>query len=202
MSQNIREVVAIFHDEHSLQDAVAELLLHGFDRSSCSVLAGRHTVERQLGHYFNRIAEIEDDPDVPRFHYMGPDSRVVAMGALASGLAYAGAVGSAGLIIATGGTAAAALLGAALVGGAGGIVGTALSRVISSHHAAYLKEQLDRGGLILWVRADGKEQEALAGEVLRHHAARDVHAHALSPARMTTEGGVSYSLSFMNLLGL
>lgn len=202
MAQNIREVIAVFHDERSLQDAVAELLLHGFDRASFSILAGRHTVERQLGHYFNRVAEIEDDPGVPRFHYMGPDSRVIAMGAVASGLAYAGAVGSAGVIIATGGTAAAALLGAVLIGGAGGVIGTALSRVISAHHETYLKQQLERGGLILWVRAETAEQEATASDVLRHHAARDVHSHDLPPAEFQREGGVSYSLSFMNWLGL
>jgi hypothetical protein len=202
MANGFREVVAVFHDEKSLQSAVDDLLIHGFDRSSCSVLAGRHTMERDLGHYFRHVAEIEDDPKVPHIAYIGPHSRATGMGAIAGGMVYVGAVASVGAIVATGGTAAAALLGAAIVGGAGGIIGAALTRVIGTHHASYLKDQLDRGGLILWVRAENPAYEKLACEILRDHAANDIHGHDVPGVEMSREGGVSHALSFMNWLGL
>jgi hypothetical protein len=202
MGIGIREVVAVFHDEQSLQHAVDDLMIQGFDRSSCSVLAGRRTVEKAIGHYFGRVAEIEDDPDVPHASYQGPRSRVTGMGAMASGLVYVGAVASVGAIVATGGTATAALIGAVLVGGAGGLIGTALSRVIGARHEQYLRDQLERGGLILWVRAESAAQEQRASAVLRAHAADDVHGHDVPATRWTRDGGVSYALSFMNRLGL
>lgn len=202
MANTIREVVAVFHDERSLQEAVDELLRNGFDRAACSLLAGRHSVEKHLGRYFKRVSEVEDDPEVPYIPYIGSDSRTVAMGAVASGIAYIGAVTSIGVIIASGGTAAAALAGAAIVGGAGGIIGAALSTVIGRHHEKYIKDQLERGGLLLWVRTENPAREKLACEILRRDAGGHVHGHDIPAHDLPRGGGESYALSFMNRLGL
>jgi hypothetical protein len=42
----IREAVAVFHDEKSLQSAVDSLLIAGFDRSHLSLLAGEASIEQ------------------------------------------------------------------------------------------------------------------------------------------------------------
>ena len=90
----------------------------------------------------------------------------------------------------------------ALAGGAGGLVGAGLSRYIDSHHAHYLQEQLDHGGLLLWVRTPDEEQERKAVNILKRYSAEDVHLQDLPEAAFSTEGGVSLGTSFMKRLGL
>jgi hypothetical protein len=198
--QTVREAVGVFHDEASLQAAADELLIAGFDRSHLSLLAGDKTVEKELGHKYAKVAEIEDDPAVPYLAYIGSDSRTEAKGAVIGGLAYVGALGTVGLIVASGGTVAAALVGAAVAGGAGGLVGATLSSFIDSHHAHYLQEQLDRGGLLLWVRTPDALHEHRALDILRRHSAEDVHVHDLPDLAFEMKGGVSHDTSFMNRL--
>jgi hypothetical protein len=93
------------------------------------------------------------------------------------GLMYVGAVAAAGGIVASGGTLAGAIVAAALAGGAGGVTGTILAKLIEYHHADHLQEQLDHGGLLLWVRTRDGAHEARALEILARHSARDVHVH-------------------------
>ena len=55
----------------------------------------------------------------------------------------------------------------------------------------------------LWVRVKDETQERLAGEILRRHAAEDVHGHDLAAIDYgRIKGGMSRSMSFMNRLGL
>ena len=201
-NETIREAVGVFHDERSLRSAVDELLISGFDRSALSLVAGHKAVENKLGHTYKSVAEIEDSVEVPCHAYMGIDSRTEAESALIGGLAYVGAVSAAGLIVASGGALAMALLGAATAAGAGGLVGAALSAVLERRHAEYLREQLDRGGLLLWVRTYDANEEKRASEILNRWLAEGVHVHDLPAAKFSTEGGVSRELSFMNTLGL
>lgn len=198
----VREAVGVFNDEASLVDSVDELMLAGIDRSAISLLAGHRAVERTLGRYFRKVSEIEDDPEVPRLAYAGPDSRTEFEAAIGGGLGYVGAVAGAGFVVASGGAVGAAILAAALAGGAGGFVGGFLSRFINRQHARHLQEQLDRGGILLWVRVNDPDHEAKALEILRRHAAGDVHVHDLGELSIATEGGESYDMSFMKRLGL
>lgn len=199
---SVREAVCVFQDETSLQAAADELMASGFDRSHLSLLAGEKTVEQRLGHKYDKVAEIEDDTAVPTLAYVGKDSRTEAEAAVISGLAYVGALGALGGIVASGGTIAIALAGAAAAGGAGGAIGAMLSRYIEEHHARHLQDQLDHGGLLLWVRTSDPGRETKAVEILARHSAKDVHVHDLPEAAYATEGGVSYVTSFMNRLGL
>ncbi len=89
-----------------------------------------------------------------------------------------------------------------MAGGAGGLIGARLSGFIDSHHAHYLQDQLDRGGLLLWVRTPDAEHERRATEILERHSAEDVHVHDLPDLRFETTGGVSHDTSFMNRLGM
>src|SRR5579884_2400592 len=67
----VREAVGVFHDSASLQRAVDELLVHGFDRSFLSLMATGDTVERELGHRYRRVEEMADDPHAPHVAYVG-----------------------------------------------------------------------------------------------------------------------------------
>jgi hypothetical protein len=88
-------------------------------------------------------------------------------------------VGLAGAVVASGGALAAAITAAAIGGGAGGMAGIGLSSFISQHHADYLQEQLDKGGLLLWVRTRDAAHEERAKEILSRHSAHDVHVHGV-----------------------
>jgi hypothetical protein len=203
MAENkIREAVGVFHDEKALQSAADGLLTAGFDRSHLSLLASEHAVEAKLGHAYEKVSELEDDPEVPTLAYIGSDSRTEAETAVTTGLAYIGALGTAGAIVASGGTVGAALIGAAMAGGAGGLIGSSLARFIENHHADRLQEQIDHGGLLLWVRTPDENHEARACEILRRNGAEDVHVHSLPDIDYTTEGGISHDTSFMERLGL
>ncbi len=197
-----REAVGIFHDEKSLRSAADALMISGFDRSYLSLLASDKAVDDKLGHHYDRVAELEDDPDVPTQAYVGSDSRAEAQGAIVGGLVYVGAIASIGAIVASGGTMAAALIGAVVAGGAGGALGTVLARLLSTHHATNLETQLQRGGLLLWVRTPDAEHEQRAIEILREHGAEDVHVHTLPGESGKRTEGVSHDLSFMNALGM
>jgi hypothetical protein len=175
----VREAVGVFDSPDKLQDAIDDLMSSGFDRAELSLLAAEKTIEEKLGHKYQKIADLEDDASVPRACYVSTESIGDAEGGLIGGLAYVAAGAALGPIVASGGTLAAALAGAALAGGAGGLVGAALARLVGDHHAHHLKEQLDYGGLLLWVRTWDAEDEKHAIEILTKHSGRDVHVHTL-----------------------
>ena len=175
------EAVAVFHDARTLQSAADALMVAGFDRANLSLLASQDTVEKKLGHVYDSVTELEDDPQVPTQAYAGEDSRTEGMALIASGLFYVGAVTAAGAVVASGGTVAAAIAGALALGGTGGVLGVALARLLGSHHAEALQRHLDRGGLLLWVRTVDTAHESRALEILKANGGEDVHQHELAP---------------------
>ena len=49
-------------------------------------------------------------------------------------------------------------------------------------YADWLQEQLDRGGILLWVRTDTPEDERKALRILTQHSAHDIHIHEVPVA--------------------
>jgi hypothetical protein len=177
--QTMSEAVGVFEDSTRLQEAIDELLSAGFDRAELSLLAGEDAVAEKLGHRYKKVQEIEDDTSLPRQAYVSPESIGDAQGGLIGGLMYVGAGAAAGAVVASGGAFAAAIAAASLAGGAGGLIGGILARWLGAHQAHHVQEQLDHGGLLLWVRTRDKAHERRAVEILKRHSGRDVHVHAL-----------------------
>tara|TARA_R110000765_G_scaffold226369_1_gene330272 strand:- start:172 stop:729 length:558 start_codon:yes stop_codon:yes gene_type:complete len=176
----IREAVGIFDTEETLQAAIDDLLCHGFDRAEISVLAPVTAVEEKLGHRFESVADIEDEQGISAKMYVPLETIGDAEGAVIGSLMYVGAF--AGIVlVASGGALAAALAGLAL-GGSGTALGVALARFIKQHHADYIADQLEKGGLLLWVRTWNEQDEAKATELLSAHSGHDVHVHGF-PAK-------------------
>lgn len=181
-SNGVREAVGVFSSEAALQAAIDELLVTGFDRAELSLLASEATVNEKLGHRYQKVAELEDDPRVPSSAYVSPETVGDAEGAVIGGLMYVGAGLLMGPVAASGGGIA-AIAAAALTGGTvGGGIGALLAGLIGKSHADYIQEQLDHGGLILWVRVWDGAREAKALEILKRHSGRDVHAHEVAQA--------------------
>jgi hypothetical protein len=175
------EAVALFHDVKSLQAAIDELLTSGFDQGCLSVLGNEKAIEDKLGHSYGSTRDLEDNPNVPRATWV-PDESIVAEAACIGTPAYLSAIIGSLMVFASGGTLLGGVAIAAVAGGAGATVGTALAGIVGHEHAKHLNEQLNRGGLLLWVRTRDVEAEKKALDVLRRHSGQDVHLHPVPSA--------------------
>lgn len=175
----VREAVAAFTKAENLEAAIDELLSSGFSRAELSLLAGSETVRSKLGHTFTSTRELEDDVDVPSIAYVARESVGDAEGAAIGGLMYIGAFLAFGPVVASGGTIGAAILAAVLGGGGGAAIGSIFAALIGKKHSDYLQEQLENGGILLWVRTRDAKHEERAQEILKHHSGQDVHVHGI-----------------------
>jgi hypothetical protein len=175
----IREAVGVFHYWDNLQRAVDDLLHNGFDRSEISLLAGEDAVSEKLGHVYEKVSELEDDPDVPRRAFVGKDSLTEGKASAIGALGYVGAVTAVGAIVASGGALAWVIIGGLAAGGGGAALGTLLARALGRGQAKDLHVQIEKGGLLLWVYTRDAEHEERATKILKMHGADDVHVHAL-----------------------
>ncbi len=176
----IREAVAVFDDVEALQAAIDELESSGFDRAKISLLAGAQSVEEKLGHVYLKVEELEDDPNILRTAYVSTESIGDAQGALIGGLLYVGAMAAAGAVVASGGALMTAIGAAGLAGGTGVALGSILARIVGEDHAINLQNQIDRGGILLWVRTTDQKSEERAKQILTRHSAHDVHIHDIA----------------------
>jgi len=178
-AQGAREAVAVFHQVAPYQAAIDELCDAGFDRADLSLLASQQAVEQKLGHAYTKVSEVENNDAVPRAAYVDHTSVAEARTGVIGGLAYIGAMAALGVVVASGGGLAAAIAAAAIAGGGGGALGAAAGRFIGRDHAQQLQAQLDKGGLLLWVRTPDAAHEQKALEILKKHGGEDAHVHSL-----------------------
>jgi hypothetical protein len=171
MPNVIREIVAAFDTPEALDNAVFALETQGFDRAAFSVLATEETVNSTLGHRYEQVKEVEDDPQTPREAFFSRMSRLEAEAFPIPVLASLGWLSVAGI----GGP-----ITAVVAAGMGGLIGAVLSESIHHHHAMRVQEQLARGGLVLWVSARDEEAQEKALRILREQGAHDLHAHSVS----------------------
>lgn len=183
-AETIREAVAAFDDPEALQAAVSDLQSHGFDRADISFMA-RDDLEQRVAPEHGDVRKAEDDPKVKRAPVVVDTDirqrRILDISAAATVAAFA----AAGFTVMTGGAAAlAAGLAVAAGGGVGGL-GALLGKVYGGEHRKYLEEQLERGGVLVWVRLRDAAAEPRALDILRRHGGHDVHVHEV-PATVPT----------------
>lgn len=171
------EAVAVFHDVPSFQAAIDDLLLAGFDSADINVLAHADAILTKLGRAYTSTKDFMDDPDAPRIGYVPDETIGDAEGAVIGAGIYIPAIVGSLAVVASGGTLLGAIAAAAVAGGAGGLVGAALARFIGHEHAKHLDQHLQHGGLLLWVRARDPKHADKALDILRRHAADEVHLH-------------------------
>src|SRR5689334_16105151 len=152
----VREAVAVLQDVGALEAAVAALRAAGFAEGDVSLLAGRDAVESKLGHMYRRVEELEDDPAAPRTAFVALENLGDREDRVVSSLTVLPTLIAAGTVVASAGAVAAAVVGTAV---AGATLGTVLSHFMNKSQADWLQEQLDRGGLLLWVRTPTPERE-------------------------------------------
>lgn len=173
----IREAVAVFSDPDKLGAAVSDLQGHGFDRSEISVMAKDDPLAGHTAEAYADIRQAAEDPGAERQAVVGQtdlqQGRILGT-SLASVIA---AFAAAGITVATGGAAVAAIAAAIAAGGGAGAVGALVGKAADQGQAAYLNDQLQKGGVLLWVRTRSPAAERRATEILRRHGASNVHVH-------------------------
>lgn len=177
----VREVVAVFHDSEKLEAAVDDLEKAGFLQTNISIMAGSKAVSDKLGHRFEPIEEMEDDPTIPRRTFVGKADRSVEESAAIGLPMYIGAMVGSVAVVASGGAAAMALLAAAAGGVIGGGLGGILARGIGKAEANRLEGNLRDGGILLWVAVSDANAEKTAIDVLNKASGTDVHVHEIEP---------------------
>jgi len=171
----IREAVGVFQASGDMEAAIEDLQENGFDRASISLLGA---ADRFVATRLTR--ELEDDPRAPRAAFVSSESIGAAKGALIGGmLAVCGAL-AAGISISAGASLAVTIAVTATVGIAAMLTGYGLARQVESRHDRTLKSQLERGGLLVWVRTRNSREEDRASKVLKRNGARDVHVHDIT----------------------
>lgn len=176
---NVKEAVGVFRSAEDLQGAIDQLLSSGWDRADISLLASEKAVDERLGHHYEKVAELEDDPSAARTAYVEKESLGGAQGGLIGGLAYIGAIVGAGATVASGGALGVALGAAAAAGGAGGLIGSLFAAALGAQEARKIEEHLKHGGFLLWVRVWDGQRADEAAEILSSNNGQDVHIHTI-----------------------
>jgi len=175
----VDEAVAVFHSTDDLQAAIDELQSNGFMRQGLSILADEKTVAEKLGHRYQKVRDAEDSEDAPRTIFI-PNETLGEAEATVIGLPlYLAATTATAVTVASGGTVLATTLAATAAGVAGAGIGTIFAHMIAKHHADFIQEQIDLGGILLWVNLRSPEMIEKATKILKKHAAHDVHVHRI-----------------------
>lgn len=179
---SMREAVAVFDDEDEMLDVIEELESSGFDRAELSVMPSIEVVEEKIGHKLYSVEELEDDPDAPRAFHLDAASWGDAKGVLIGAPLYAGAFSMA----IAGAVNRMPLMSIILLVIAGGAIGASmgffLAAWIKKRHQRRIDEQIERGGLVLWINIRDQEHEDRVKDILSHHTAHDVHLHNIAAA--------------------
>ncbi len=177
--RTIREAVGVFNDADSLERAIDDLRTHGFARHEYTVLADTKTIEKKLGHIYRRVEDMEDNHYAPRTVFSTQDSIGELQAALFGDTLCLAVIATMAAVMASGGTLLTTAIAATAAGVGGGAIGNVLSRMVGKRHANYIQDQIQHGGLLLWVNTKDAAHEKRAVEILRKHSAHHVHVHEI-----------------------
>ncbi|MDQ2076014.1 hypothetical protein [Marinimicrobium sp. ABcell2] len=178
----VREVIGIFFDQNHLKAAINDLHASGFNTGQIGLLASEYAVEESLGDLYTRINEPREEVAPPHMTFVRKTSVGDTFHALGGGLFFVGSTAALGAVVAS-----AAVFGGALVAGVAaavtvGTIGAVLGRIIHQSDAEYLEQQVDEGNLLLFIRADTREDEDRAIRILSKHSGFDARVHEVPVA--------------------
>lgn len=177
---NIPEAVGVFDSFEAQQAAFYDLRSVGFHHSDISLLGSQEALEEKLGKAYWQAPELADDPNAPRAHFVSEEGIGELEGAIAGGFFFVGSAIAMTALLTPASTLAASIAAVAIGGSPGAVIGTVLARRVGKHHKAYYENQIQHGGILMWVRTRDKEREELAVKILKGHSGHDVHVHAWS----------------------
>jgi hypothetical protein len=174
---NIPEAVGVFDSFETLQAAIYDLMMSGFSRYDISLLGGKEAMKEKLGKSYWQAKELEDNPDAPRAAFVSEEAIGELEGAVAGGFFFLGSYIAMAAMLTPLSTLAASIAAIAIGGGPAAVVGAVLARRVGQHHKDYYADQIQQGGILLWVRTSDATKQDLAVKILKGHSGRDVHVH-------------------------
>jgi hypothetical protein len=174
------ELVGLFHSCDDLENAISTITSSGWDRASLSLLTQHHLLESE--HLDASMHALADDPESERRPPIS-DTDVRQGRTMLAGMAgVTAAFLASGATIMTGGGTLAAVVGAAVAGGGAGAMVEALGQKVGRARERFLREQLDHGGILLWVKIETPEGERKARKIFASCNASDIHLHTFDSA--------------------
>lgn len=191
---SVRQAVGVFSDETSLKSTTDELLAAGFKPTELALLASTQVVEGSLGESYSRTNAESDASDSPGIAFVSKDALGEAAQSLGGGMSFIAAVFvMGGLVLASalwGGAMLAAIVGIIAVVAVGALV----AYISQQSDAEKLKEQVDKGHMLLFVRITvaGREKDVMA--ILKKHSAMDIQMYnaPLRPGERSQPEGLSF----------
>lgn len=174
------EAVGVFDTYEALQAAYYDLRMVGFSRFDISVLASQEIITEKLGTSYWRASELDDNPDAPRAAFVSEEAIGELEGAIFGGSLFIGSAIAMAALLTPASTIAASIAAVAIGGSPAAVIGALFARRVGRHHADYYANQIEHGGILLWVRVRDKDREDQALKILTAHSGRDVHVHPWS----------------------
>lgn len=173
-----REVVGFFMSGEDMQEAIRALEGTAFPRQDISIMGTRAELVEVFGTKTVDPHVAMDNAETPRSAPARPEEKNIGISAMVSVPAYVGAIAAA---FSAGAVAFPATITAAIVGGlGGGTLGAILAKIFGDRDTRHYEEQIEKGGLLLWVRTPDREREEIAVDVMRRYNAHEVHVHDIA----------------------
>lgn len=170
-----REAVGLFMSPQDLQDAIRDLEGTAFPRQDISVMGNRSELLKVFGAKTVDPEFAMNNSDTPRQAPSRPEEQTIGVAAMIGGSAYVGAMA---LALAAGAVTFPAIIAAAALGGlGGGTVGAVLTKLMGKRYNRHIEEQIEKGGLLLWVRTPDEYKEEMAKRIMIARGGYDVHVH-------------------------
>lgn len=168
-----REAVGLFMSVDDLQAAVRDLEGTAFPRQDISVMGSRDELLEVFGEKTVDPHRVMERAETPRQSLPRPEEKTIGGAAMVGIPAYVGAMGAA---LTAGAVAFPALVGAAIIGGLGGsTLGAILVKIMGDRDTRHFEEQIERGGLLLWVRTPDHDREEIAMQLMHKNNGREIH---------------------------
>lgn len=171
----VREAVGIFPDDKNLMAAIDELEQKHFARQDISVVGDAAQMRRVYDSAVKSPHALLGDSRAPRGVFVMPEEQSLAQAVFVGFGALMGVV--AAMAFSIGARVHYDEVTALFIAGGvlGGLVGLAAAIVQTAVRRKHIAEQINKGGLPLWVNTSSRERESLAQSILAKYGARDVH---------------------------
>ena len=167
-----QEVVGIFLNKEDMDKALHALLMK-FPRDAMSVLGSEESLKKELGEAHPKPDDAISSNKTPTEAPAAPESITIGEAAAVGTSAYVGAVGTA-LAMGAAVSLPVTIAVASVAGIATGSVGAVLTKLFSDRYDESIAQQIEAGGLLLWVRVQSDEEIADASEIMMQHNASKV----------------------------
>lgn len=171
--------IAVFRAPEHLDLAVIELIDLGFDRTDITILMAENTIMRTLKQRYRQISELGSQSGLQRRRYVSDGSQKDGNAAFSGRLISVGLTDGGSSVFATDDNLAATIVATSRAIGADRSLSDTLAQLLGRSDALFVSSQLDRTGIVVWIRTRSSELARLALDVLEKHWRRDIHAYTV-----------------------